>query len=81
MSKKVTSGATGASSTEGLRNRSSWVRRKSFVTLLSGVSSIEWSILADTYQELLDFIKTVLNIPHLPLQFRVAGIGEFAILE
>ena len=42
---------------------------------------IEGRVLTDTNEELLDFVKTILNIADLLLQFRVTGIGEFVVLE
>lgn len=39
--------------------------------------SIERRVLTDTNKELLDFVKTILNIADFLLQFRVTGIGEF----
>jgi hypothetical protein len=42
---------------------------------------IERRVLTDTNKELLDFVKTVLNIADFLLQFRITRIREFVILE
>lgn len=43
--------------------------------------SIERRVLTDTNKELLDFVKTVLNIADFLLQFWITRIREFVILE
>ena len=40
-----------------------------------------FDVLTDTNKELLDFVKTVLNIADFLLQFRITRIREFVILE